>query len=90
MVASEEIPLFPLGTVLFPLLSRHAERQRMDALREDLSLGLRLIIYTGVPASVASNDRGVQARSGKRRRPTAARGLHRQARRYRGTRAVGR
>ena len=40
-----------LGTVLFPLLSRHAERGRLDKLREDLSLGLRLVICIGLPAS---------------------------------------
>ena len=41
-----------LGTVIFPLLSRHAERGRLDLLRDDLSLGLRLVLVIGVPASV--------------------------------------
>ena len=40
-----------LGTVLFPLLSRHAERGHLDLLRDDLSLGLRLVIAIGLPAS---------------------------------------
>lgn len=40
-----------LGTVLFPLLSRHAERGRLDLLRSDLDLGLRLMIVIGLPAS---------------------------------------
>jgi len=41
-----------LGTVLFPLLSRHAERGRLDLLRRDLSLGMRLVIVVGLPASL--------------------------------------
>jgi len=41
-----------LGTVLFPRLSRHAEHGRLDRLRDDLSLGLRLVICVGVPASL--------------------------------------
>jgi putative peptidoglycan lipid II flippase len=41
-----------LGTVLFPLLSRHAERGRLDLLRNDLSLGMRLVIGIGLPASL--------------------------------------
>lgn len=41
-----------LGTVIFPLLSRHAERGRLDLLREDLALGLRLVLTIGLPASV--------------------------------------
>jgi len=40
-----------LGTVLFPLLSRHAARGEFDRVREDLSLGLRLVIAIGFPAS---------------------------------------
>lgn len=40
-----------LGTVLFPLLSRHAARGDFDRVREDLSLGLRLVILIGLPAS---------------------------------------
>jgi putative peptidoglycan lipid II flippase len=40
-----------LGTVLYPLLSRHAERGRLDKVRDDLSLGLRLVICIGLPAS---------------------------------------
>lgn len=42
-----------LGTAIFPLLARHAARGEMDHLREDLSLGLRLVLVIGVPASAA-------------------------------------
>ena len=41
-----------LGTVLFPLLSRHAERGQLDRLRDDLTLGLRLVIVIGLPAGL--------------------------------------
>jgi putative peptidoglycan lipid II flippase len=40
-----------LGTVLFPLLSRHAARGEIDRVRDDLSLGLRLVMVIGIPAS---------------------------------------
>jgi putative peptidoglycan lipid II flippase len=40
-----------LGTVIFPLLSRHAGQGQMDRLRDDLSMGLRLVVGIGVPAS---------------------------------------
>ena len=40
-----------LGTVLFPLLTRHAQRGEMDRLRGDLSLGIRLVLAIGLPAS---------------------------------------
>lgn len=40
-----------LGTVLFPLLARHAARHDFDRLRGDLSMGLRLVLAIGVPAS---------------------------------------
>jgi putative peptidoglycan lipid II flippase len=40
-----------LGTVLFPLLATHAQRKEWDRLRDDLGLGLRLVIAIGVPAS---------------------------------------
>ncbi len=40
-----------LGTVLFPLLSRHAARGEYDRIRDDLSLGLRLVLVIGLPAS---------------------------------------
>ena len=40
-----------LGTVIFPLLTRHAERGDMRRLRDDLSLGLRLVFVIGLPAS---------------------------------------
>jgi putative peptidoglycan lipid II flippase len=40
-----------LGTVLFPLLARHAARGEFDRVRNDLSLGLRLVIVIGLPAS---------------------------------------
>jgi putative peptidoglycan lipid II flippase len=41
-----------LGTVLFPLLTSHAQKGEFDKLRSDLSLGVRLVIAIGVPASV--------------------------------------
>lgn len=41
-----------LGTVLYPQLSRHAESGRLDRLRDDLSLGLRLVVCIGLPASL--------------------------------------
>ncbi|MEX0701171.1 MAG: murein biosynthesis integral membrane protein MurJ [Planctomycetales bacterium] len=41
-----------LGTVLFPLLARHAGRNRLDLLREDLTLGMRLVAFVGLPASL--------------------------------------
>ncbi len=40
-----------LGTVLFPILSRHAEQGDMPGFRSDLSLGLRLAVAIGLPAS---------------------------------------
>jgi putative peptidoglycan lipid II flippase len=40
-----------LGTVIFPLLTRHAERGDLHHLREDLTLGLRLVFVMGIPAS---------------------------------------
>jgi len=39
-----------VATVIFPLLSRHAARGRHDKLGEDLSLGLRLVLFLGIPA----------------------------------------
>lgn len=41
-----------LGTVMFPLLARHAGRNRFDLLREDLTLGMRLVVFVGLPASI--------------------------------------
>ncbi len=41
-----------LGTVLFPLLTSHAQRGETDKLRADLSLGVRLVLAIGIPASV--------------------------------------
>jgi len=41
-----------LGTVLFPQLSRHAADGRLDRLRDDLMLGLRLVVCVGLPASL--------------------------------------
>ncbi len=41
-----------LGTVMFPLLSRHAQRGDFPALRRDFLLGLQLVIAIGLPASV--------------------------------------
>jgi putative peptidoglycan lipid II flippase len=40
-----------LGTVLFPLLAKHAARGDLDRVRDDLSLGLRLVLAIGIPAS---------------------------------------
>jgi putative peptidoglycan lipid II flippase len=40
-----------LGTVLFPLLSRHAAERRFVELRADLATGLRLVLFISVPAS---------------------------------------
>ncbi|QDT44318.1 Lipid II flippase MurJ [Gimesia alba] len=41
-----------LGTVLYPRLSRHAERKEEHLLRQDLLLGLRLVLGVGLPASM--------------------------------------
>lgn len=40
-----------LGTVLFPLLSRHAARGDLTRLRADLGLSLKLALVIGIPAS---------------------------------------
>lgn len=54
----ERVYQFPLGllgiavaTVIFPLLSRHAASGRYDRVAGDLTLGLRLVIFGGVPAA---------------------------------------
>lgn len=41
-----------LGTVIFPLLTTHAERGEFDLFRDDLTRGLRMVIAIGIPASV--------------------------------------
>ena len=41
-----------LGTVLFPLLSRHVERGELEQVGRDQTLGLKLALAIGVPASV--------------------------------------
>lgn len=41
-----------LGTVLFPILTRHAEQGDMQGFRSDLTLGLRLSLAIGLPASI--------------------------------------
>lgn len=41
-----------VATVIFPLLSRHAARGHWDKLGHDLSLGLRLVIFVALPASL--------------------------------------
>ena len=41
-----------LGTVLFPVLARHAERGRLRELRADLTLGIKLVTVVGLPASL--------------------------------------
>lgn len=38
-----------IGTVLFPVLSRHGAAQRMAEFREDLSLGIRQIFFVTLP-----------------------------------------
>lgn len=55
----ERLYQFPLGilgiavaTAIFPLLSRHAARQDFRSLGEDLTLGLRLVLFLGIPAGV--------------------------------------
>lgn len=40
-----------LGTVLYPVLTQHAQRGEFDALRTELTRGLRLVVAIGVPAS---------------------------------------
>lgn len=49
-----EFPLALLGiavaTAIYPLLSRHAARGDTDALSSDLTLGLRLVLFLGIPA----------------------------------------
>jgi putative peptidoglycan lipid II flippase len=51
-----EFPLAILGvavaTAIYPLLSRHAARGDHGALADDLTLGLRLVLFLGVPAGV--------------------------------------
>ena len=41
-----------LGTVLFPLLSRHVERGELEQVGRDQTLGIRLALAVGVPASL--------------------------------------
>ena len=41
-----------LGTVIYPLLTAHAERGQTDLFREDLAKGLRMVIAIGIPASI--------------------------------------
>lgn len=55
----ERLYQFPLGilgiavaTAIFPLLSRHAARNDQASLSEDLTLGLRLVLFLGIPAGV--------------------------------------
>lgn len=50
---------FPVGilglataTALFPRLSRHAARGDRAAIRRDMTLGLRLVLFLGIPAAV--------------------------------------
>lgn len=54
----ERLYQFPLGmlgvavaTAIFPLLSRHAARGDRRQLAADLTLGLRLVVFLGLPAS---------------------------------------
>ena len=55
----ERLYQFPLGmlgiavaTPIFPLLSRHAARGDHHKLGADLTLGLRLVLFLGIPASL--------------------------------------
>ncbi len=55
---AERLYQFPLGilglavaTAIFPLLSRHAARNDQPRFSQDLTLGLRLVLFLGVPAS---------------------------------------
>ena len=55
----ERLYQFPVGvlgmavaTAIFPLLSRHAARGDRARLGEDLTLGLRLVIYLALPATI--------------------------------------
>ncbi len=55
----ERLYQFPLGilglavaTAIFPLLSRHAARKDQEKLGADMTLGLRLVLFLGVPAGV--------------------------------------
>ena len=41
-----------LGTVLFPLFTSHAQQGETEKLRADISMGIRLVIAIGVPASL--------------------------------------
>lgn len=41
-----------LGTVIYPLLTRHAAEGRFEALRHDLVRGLQLVLAIGIPAGV--------------------------------------
>ncbi len=41
-----------LGTVLFPLLAKHAQEKEWKRLSDDLTLGIRLVLAIGIPASV--------------------------------------
>jgi putative peptidoglycan lipid II flippase len=41
-----------LGTVLYPLFTRHAQSQDFAGLRRDVALGVRLVLAIGIPASV--------------------------------------
>jgi putative peptidoglycan lipid II flippase len=51
-----QLPLAMLGlaiaTVIYPLLSRHAARQDRAAIGADLTLGLRLVWFTALPAGI--------------------------------------
>ncbi|MFP6613349.1 MAG: murein biosynthesis integral membrane protein MurJ [Pirellulales bacterium] len=54
----ERLFQFPLGvvgialaTVIYPLLSRHAAGNRTEQLGNDLTIGLRLVLFLAVPAS---------------------------------------
>jgi putative peptidoglycan lipid II flippase len=56
---SERLYQFPLGilgmavaTAIFPLLSRHAARGDRERVGADMTLGLRLVLFLGVPAGV--------------------------------------
>ena len=83
----ERVYQFPLGllgiavaTVIFPLLSWHAAAGRHDRVASDLTLGLRLVIFGGVPAAdfTVLSDTALSAVAplGTAARPVAVAAIH--------------
>jgi putative peptidoglycan lipid II flippase len=55
----ERLYMFPFGligiataTVIFPLLSQHAARGRLEQFGRDLTAGVRLVLFLAIPASI--------------------------------------